>query len=756
MRRLLLAVTFLSIFLFQNSLHAAPSMSYIDITSGDEISTTDPVLAAGTLDDSFSFLPSNWILQNWGLDLLDSYRIEYVIRLQYYYGVWPFGWWVDVDETSFYHSLSIPTIRTSVNLYTSEDGSSHTVYDEQDAEDIVNHFSNIEVAYLGTEHNNYTVAVTVEVSGDAYGILGSHQSIYVAWTHSPSHVVSVTEPPDPDLRQDYYDLGRGEWYSFSTPFRTPLDSEFTWMFRADNDGGPSPKGWVSVSVSTGLTILDSPGSGYSYDIVDIGEPIWNSEDEQIYSEYQLLDTWRSYDIGESELIYITLEAISSGDQWLKIRAHFDTPADGINIVADPSSSSETDQQGYYVYKIPVTVCTDECTNGQARCEDSQTLQFCGDYDSDPCLEWGGDTSCQNDGLHCNGTEYCDEGFAECAHTGDPCPDDGQWCNGEEVCNETQNRCDANNVPDCNDGIACTVDSCNESTSSCANEPSDTSCNDGKWCNGTEICHPSQGCQTGTPPDCDDGLFCNGQEFCDENADRCDSSNAPDCSDGVSCTVDSCNEQLNSYSCEHAKKHSLCDDGKWCNGQETCHITQGCQTGTPPDCDDGLFCNGQEFCDENGDRCESSSAPDCSDGVSCTQDQCNEITDSCDHSPNDTLCDDGLWCNGEESCHPTTGCQSGVDPCPSDGNSCTTDSCSELDDECENTCNASSEHDPCCNDPACFEDPVCSNQCHACDDNCDGCIQMTELFNFVELWYAGTIHMPDLIEAIDLWYSGTGC
>jgi len=46
------------------------------------------------------------------------------------------------------------------------------------------------------------------------------------------------------------------------------------------------------------------------------------------------------------------------------------------------------------YGIPAgTECSDECSYGEKRCV-GDYKQVCGDYDSDPCYEWGGDVKCE--------------------------------------------------------------------------------------------------------------------------------------------------------------------------------------------------------------------------------------------------------------------------------------------------------------------------------------------------------------------------
>jgi formylglycine-generating enzyme required for sulfatase activity len=61
--------------------------------------------------------------------------------------------------------------------------------------------------------------------------------------------------------------------------------------------------------------------------------------------------------------------------------------------------------------------------------------------------------------------------------------------------------------------------------------------------------------------------------------------------------------------------ALCDDGLWCNGQETCGGTSGCQAGTPVNC---------------------------SDDIGCTDDTCDEINDQCLYTPNDGYCAVDGW------------------------------------------------------------------------------------------------------------------
>ena len=181
--------------------------------------------------------------------------------------------------------------------------------------------------------------------------------------------------------------------------------------------------------------------------------------------------------------------------------------------------------------------------------------------------------------------------------------------------------------------------------------------------------------------CDDGLWCNGEET--SNGLICLPGTPPDCSDNIDCTKDSCNEETDE--CEHSPDDDFCDDGKFCNGAEICDPASGCLPGT---------------------------APNCSDNIDCTIDSCNEETDRCEHSPDDDFCDDGKFCNGAETCDPASGCLPGTAPNCSDNIDCTIDSCNEETDRCE--------HSP--DDDFCDDGKFC-NGAEICDP-ASGCLPGT--------------------------------
>jgi len=316
------------------------------------------------------------------------------------------------------------------------------------------------------------------------------------------------------------------------------------------------------------------------------------------------------------------------------------------IASDPTNfhnaASIIDLRDIYT-QLATEIC--QCGNGQIdpgeECDDGNLI------DGDGCS-----ASCQIDGCTqnsdctdnnvCNGVEICVAGSCQ---LGSPLVcNDSLFCNGIEACDPTQG-CQPGTPIVCSDGVSCTIDSCNEDADRCENNPDDNLCDNGLFCDGLELCDPTQDCQSGVPPllddqvnctidkcdedndiikhnpdnsFCQDGLFCNGIEICDIQLD-CKNGTPPFCTDDISCTVDSCVEGVdrtdNAGSCEFddsscgCTQNSECTDDNVCNGGEEC-IDGICLPGSPLICDDGLFCNGLEICDPI-QGCQSGSQVDCS-------------------------------------------------------------------------------------------------------------------------------------------------
>ncbi|MBN2203175.1 MAG: hypothetical protein JW700_03245 [Candidatus Aenigmarchaeota archaeon] len=246
-----------------------------------------------------------------------------------------------------------------------------------------------------------------------------------------------------------------------------------------------------------------------------------------------------------------------------------------------------------------TTVSDSCPNtclGDCTCTDCDT----------DCSAPATSTYCVKDvcDAECDSDDDCD--VTDCDYL------DG--CYGKDYYDysDAENTC----LGDC----SCTVNSCtspsiSQNDARCTECQTDSDCDskDRDYCVGTAVKHDEGRCvdyecsvETTTVQECDDTLWCNGDETCSNAA--CVSGTAPNVDDGVDCTIDSCDEANDVII--NTPDDSYCDNGLWCDGQETCDISLGCQAGTAIDCSDDLFCTVDEYCDDDSDSC-AFSPRDCS-------------------------------------------------------------------------------------------------------------------------------------------------
>jgi len=144
-----------------------------------------------------------------------------------------------------------------------------------------------------------------------------------------------------------------------------------------------------------------------------------------------------------------------------------------------------------------------------------------------------------------------------------------------------------------------------------------------------------------------------------------------CDDGIKCTVDACDPA--SGKCSHTADDSVCDDGLFCNGMETCvPELGGCGVYTCPACDCVESECGTIECDEVADKCVEVPFPACEvtiearacdDGDPCTGfDQ--RMYDFCNDVPCGECKGEPVSCCGDGVCDSTE--QFNVDSyCPED-------------------------------------------------------------------------------------------
>jgi hypothetical protein len=155
---------------------------------------------------------------------------------------------------------------------------------------------------------------------------------------------------------------------------------------------------------------------------------------------------------------------------------------------------------------------------------------------------------------------------------------------------------------------------------------------------------------------------------------------PVCDDGNPCTVDTNVGGV----CQHASaangtscSTSICRAAEVCSGGV-------CGGGSPVSCNDGNPCTRDACVDPSGCSFSNDDTLVPSDGASCTIDSCRLGVAS--HVPSNAVCDDGLFCSGTEVCAPTEsgadvrGCRTTPRTPPGGAPACNAYVCSESTDD----------------------------------------------------------------------------
>jgi hypothetical protein len=362
----------------------------------------------------------------------------------------------------------------------------------------------------------------------------------------------------------------------------------------------------------------------------------------------------------------------------------------------------------------VVSCSDECTpSGSKRCSGS-IAQKCGNYDSDSCLEWGENVYCSQEGKSCS--------WGECVSTcTDECTPSGKkTCTGNiaRTCgdHDSDSCLEWGDDVDCaSQGLSCSWGEC---VSTCSDEctPSGT-----KRCNGNiaQTCgnHDSDSClEWGGDVNClTAGQSCSNGQCVSGCSNECSPSGSKRCEGN---NVEACGD-YDSDSCLEWGDSSYCGTGRICCNSAC--MTPTCVTGN--DCDDGSGCTvdscvGAATCDAG---CQHQQITSCANSDGCCPSGCSaandndcstgcgngicEITESCESCSQDCACGPGQMCCSGQCKAPACSSDSEC----GDANSCTLDSCVGA-----GTCDARCEHGQvtsCLNDDGC-----CPGSCNALNDN----------------------------------------
>ena len=315
----------------------------------------------------------------------------------------------------------------------------------------------------------------------------------------------------------------------------------------------------------------------------------------------------------------------------------------------------------------------------------------------------------DDGNACT-NDTCENGqCASFAVIGIKLCDDKNACTSAEQC---QNGFCVGAQVECNDQNACTSDSCDEEIG-CVNAPNTALCNDQNPCTVNDVC--AAGVCQGDGKVCDDNDPCNGVETCIVETQGCANGTPLVCNDGFDCTTDAC---VTGQGCVFSPVDALCDDGKLCNGVESCVAGVGCLTETVEEgtsCDDANPCTTNDQCT---DKVCTGAEKNCNDDNVCTADSCDPaVLGGCVSAPAPgfVVCDDGNDCTDDDVCKEGF-CKGSATQC-NDDNPCTDDTCNEQGG-CANPANT----DTCDDGNGCTEGDVCADsKCapgtvKSCDDN----------------------------------------
>lgn len=347
------------------------------------------------------------------------------------------------------------------------------------------------------------------------------------------------------------------------------------------------------------------------------------------------------------------------------------------------------------------VCTDDSCVAALGCQYVPNESLCDDGNVCTVGDHCDAGSCQFTGFEaCDDSNPCTDDLCDpligCQFTLNEAPcDDNDLCTTGDHCH--LGACISANTLECDDGNPCTDDSCGEGVG-CVHTPvagdcddqnactdgdkcvggvclagSMVVCNDGNPCT-DDLCDLVDGCKyTFNEAPCNDGDVCTTVDAC--SLGDCVGTGELNCDDVNPCTTDNCAQ---GSGCQYEPAEGECEDGNACTVDDFCNAGN-CVGGGDLVCDDGKFCNGVESC-QPAEGCVEGNPPDLGDGVTCTVDTCDDDTDQIIHAPADALCDDLMFCNGPEWCHAEDGCQPGPEPVLDDGVGCTVDSCNEEIDE----------------------------------------------------------------------------
>ena len=396
--------------------------------------------------------------------------------------------------------------------------------------------------------------------------------------------------------------------------------------------------------------------------------------DEFYSDYTASITPTARPVRQSSF------RLKAGETFVSV-VTYDPCGDGIleapetcddegTVGGDGCSSLCSIEPGYTCSGQPSScdaICGDGLVRGGEACDDG-LLGISGCCTASCQIQIAG-VACRDVAGVCDVAEVCDGSSSICPtdlfrSTEFQCRDRSGQCDVAEACQGSSPDCPddrfAQNATLCNDGDACTrtdiclsgscvggdgvvctaLDQCHDAgicdsvsgVCSIPRKPNGVNCNDGNACTQSDTC-ASGVCRAGVPVECVASDQCHDAGSCDPATGSCSN---PLSADGT-----------------------LCDDGIYCNGADSC-AAGACDTHLGDPCP-GAVC--AEICTEQGDGChcvpeacgdgilQSGRGEECDDGNLRNDDSCTELClfSQCGDGildPNTEECDDGNLVDGD--------------------------------------------------------------------------------------------------------------
>ncbi len=302
-------------------------------------------------------------------------------------------------------------------------------------------------------------------------------------------------------------------------------------------------------------------------------------------------------------------------------------------------------------------------------------------DTDSCFVEAG-TVCRASAGICDTAEECTGDNEDCPAdgflSGNTCRAADGVCDVAETCSGSSADCPADGFAQggtcrASGGVCDVAETCNGDSPDC---PADGFAQGGTCRASAGVCDVAESC-SGASAACPADAFVNSEIVCRADAGECDveetctgssaacpadafESNTTPCTDDENiCTADLCD---GAGQCAHPPTDAACDDGIFCNGEETCQ-DGSCSAHSGDPCAGGGICG--STCNEEEENCFAPSTTVCrgSNGICDVAENCTGSSTTC---PADSFLTSATTCRSSAGiCDTAEACSGTAAACPAD-------------------------------------------------------------------------------------------